>query len=98
MMEEELSKKYESIINAIDNAEAEIESMVRQKQTETIDFSEMIKAQAKLNNAEKLIRNILDNFKKYEILNKKINLSIEVCRQCNFQKKQTQLNKKYRKE
>lgn len=96
-MEEELRKKYNSIIKAIDNSEAEIESMVRQKQMDTIDFSELIKAQSKLNNAEKLIRNILNNIEKYHILEIDIAKEIEVCKQNNYQKKQYEINKKYMK-
>lgn len=94
-MEEEIRKIFNSIIKVIDNAEAEIESMVRQKQTNTIEFSETIKAQAKLNNSEKLIRNMLNNIEKYNILKDEIIKNIEICKRNNFQKKQEELNKKY---
>ena len=96
-MEEDLRKRYKSIIKAIDNSEAEIESMVRQKQMDTIEFSEIIKAQAKLNNSEKLIRNILNNIEKYHILEIDIVKEIEICQQKSYQKKQHELNKKYMK-
>ena len=85
-MEEELRKKYHAIIKAIDNSEAEIESMVRQKQMDTIDFSELIKAQSKLTNAEKLIKNILNYIEKYHILEIDIGKEIEICKQNNYQK------------
>ena len=59
-MEEELKKQYETVIKSIENAEAEIECIIRQKQMSSLNFTELIKSQSKLKNAEKLIRNILD--------------------------------------
>ena len=97
-MEEELKKQYETVIKSIENAEAEIECIIRQKQMSSLNFTELIKSQSKLKNAEKLIRNILDGIEKYKIIKADINQQIQIANQSKYQKKQYELDKKYRRD
>ena len=95
-MEEELKKQYETVIKSIENAEAEIECITRQKEISSISFSELVKSQSKLSNAVKLIRNILDGIEKYKIIRSDIKQQIQIANQNKCQKKQYELDKKYR--
>lgn len=97
-IEENLKKQYISVVKSIENAEAEIECMTRQKAKENSTFSEVIRAEAKLKNAEKLIKNILDSIEKYKIFENDINQQIQISNQNFFQKKQYELDKRYRKD
>lgn len=98
MLEETLRKEYIAIIKAIENAEAEIECMTRQKERENSKFPEVIRAEAKLRNAGKLIKSILDNIEKYKIFKDDINQQLQISNQKFFQKKQHELDKRYRKD
>lgn len=94
-MESELKNKYEDVVKAIENAEAEINCMVRQKQTFNSFFKELIISQSKLERAEKLMLNILNNIEKYKIIEKDINNQLQIARQNSFQRKQYDLDKVY---
>lgn len=94
-MENELKNKYEDVVKAIENAEAEINSMVRQKQTLNSSFKELIIAQSKLESAEKLILEILNRIDKYKIMKKDINIQLQIAKQNRFQRKQYDLDKMY---
>ena len=96
-MLEDLKAQYYSIIKANENAEAEIECLVRQKLNTSQDFINLIKAQSKLNNAEKLLRNILENIEKYQILADEINQQKQIANQNRHRKIQYELDKKYAK-
>lgn len=97
-MKEKLKNRYQDIIKAIEESEAEINSMVRQKQTLNSTFEELIIAQSKLKSAEKLVLNILNYIEKYEILEGDIDKQIQISRQNKFQRKQNVLDKMYGKE
>lgn len=94
-MEENLKNKYEDVVKGIENAEAEINSMVRQKQTLNSSFKELIIAQTKLESAEKLILEILNGIEKYKIIEKDVNNQLQVTKQKRFQRKQYDLDKIY---
>ena len=96
-MEESLRHEYYSIIKTNGNIEAEIECLVRQKLNNSQDFTNLIEAQSKLNNAEKLLQNILQNLEKYDVLKDEINKQKEIASQNKYQRKQYELNKKYYK-
>ena len=96
-MLEDLKTQYYSIIKANENAEAEIECLVRQKLNTSQDFINLIKAQSKLSNAEKLLKNILENIEKYQILADEINQQKQIANQNKYQKIQYELDKKYSK-
>ena len=96
-MEESLRNEYYSIIKANENVEAEIECLVRQKLNNSQDFINLIEAQSKLNNAEKLLHNILQNLEKYNVLKDEINKQKQIASQNKYQKKQYELDKKYAK-
>lgn len=94
---EKIKKDYAIIVKSIENIESEIDCIIRQKQMISSNFTELIKAQSKLISGEKLLRAILNNIEKYEIINFDIKKSIEVASQNNFQKKQHEIDKKYSK-
>ena len=96
-MLEDLKAQYYSIIKANENVEEEIECLVRQKLNTSQDFINLIKAQSKLNNAEKLLRNILENIEKYQILADEINQQKQIANQNRHRKIQYKLDKKYAK-
>ena len=96
-MEENLRNEYYSIIKANENVEAEIECLVRQKLNNSQDFINLIEAQSKLNNAEKLLHNILQNLEKYNVLKDEINQQKQIANQNRHRKIQYELDKKYAK-
>ena len=97
-MEENLRNEYYGIIKTNENnVEAEIECLVRQKLNNSQDFINLIEAQSKLKNAEKLLQNILQNIEKYNILKDEINKQKQIASQNKYKKKQYELNKKYNK-
>ena len=94
-IEEKLEKEYPTIIKTIANVEAEIDCAVRQKQLHTVNLSELIKAQKKLTEAQRLIEHLLKEINKYHILEDEIKKQIEIENQKMYQKKQHELDKKY---
>lgn len=91
----ELNKQYEIIVRQNLNLDAEIDCIVRQKQQFSSNYTELIKAQSKLNDAEYLLRNILDDISKYIIIENDINQQLQIATQQEFQKKQFNINKKH---
>ena len=95
---EELRKEYKTIVKASVDLESEIECCVRQKETQNIQFTNLIKAEKKLQEVENLCKNILNNFEKYKILEDDIKEAIEMSHTNNYRKKQYELDKKYMKQ